>query len=146
MNDKKDDSEGKYDPHDDTASLLESLFKDTKDSQIKLVRRRTRPKSGVKKKVVSKQRKGEGKENSQTPVQKRGRPSPSEKSTEATKNKILSPKTSLPGSKITPKSPSHSATPGIASPVMLFLEWEKEMLLSSLSLSINWCSSSNSIP
>ena len=60
MNDKKDDSEGKFDPHDDTASLLESLFKDTKDSQIKLVRRRMRSKSGVKKGAVSKQKKGEG--------------------------------------------------------------------------------------
>ena len=102
MNDKKDDSEGKSDPLDDTTSLLESLFKDTKDSQIKLVRRRIRPKSGVKKRVISKQRKDEGEETSQTPAQKQRRPSPSEKSTGATKSKTLSRKTSLPGS-IVPK-------------------------------------------
>jgi len=102
MNDKKDDSEGNYDPGDDTASLLESLFKDTKDSTIKVVRRRTRPKSVVKKRVISKQRKDEREETSQTLAQKQGRPSPSEESTGATKSKALSRKTPLPGS-VVPK-------------------------------------------
>jgi cell division septation protein DedD len=102
MNDKKDDSKGRTDLLDDTASLLESLFKDTKSSQIKVVRRRIRPKSGVKKRVISKQRIDEGKKSSQTPFRKQDRPSPSQKSAGVTKSKIISRKRPLPGS-ILPK-------------------------------------------
>ncbi len=98
MNDKKDDSEGRYDPGDDTASLLESLFKDTKSSEIKVVRRRIRPKSVVKKRVVSRERRDQGKATSQTTSQKLRRPSPSVKSTGATQSKTLPPKRPLPGS------------------------------------------------
>ena len=100
MNDKKDDLEGKIDSGDDTASLLESLFKDTKSSHIKVVKRRIRPKSGVKKRIVSKKRKDKGEEVSQ----RQGRPSPTKKSTEITKSKIVSRKTSLPISKATKES------------------------------------------
>ncbi|MBN1833969.1 MAG: hypothetical protein JW896_17845, partial [Deltaproteobacteria bacterium] len=103
MNDKKDDSEGRYDPGDDTASLLESLFKDTKSSQIKVVRRRIRPKEGVKKRVVSRERRDEGQKTSQTTSQKLRRPSPSIKSTGTTQSKTLSPKRPLPGS-VVPKN------------------------------------------
>ena len=102
MNDKKDDSEGKTDLLDDTASLLESLFKDTKSSQIKVVKRRMRSKSGLKKRVISKQRKDEGEESSGTPARNRVRLSPSEESTRATKSKPISRKAFPPGS-IVPK-------------------------------------------
>ena len=100
MNDKKDDSEGRYNPGDDTASLLESLFKDSKSSHIKVVRRRIRPKSVVKKRIISKQRRDDRKEISQTPLKKQRRPSPSKEGTGATKSKILSRKRPLPGSKV----------------------------------------------
>jgi hypothetical protein len=100
MNDKKDDSEEKTELQDDTASLLESLFKDTKSSQIKVVKRRVRSKSGVKKRAISKQRKDEGEEASRTPARKRVRLSPSEKSSRATKSKPISRKTFPPGSTV----------------------------------------------
>jgi cell division septation protein DedD len=104
MNDKKDDSEEKYDPKDDTASLLESLFKDTKSSQIKVVRRRIRPKSGFKKRLVSKQRKDAEEKPPQALSQKQGRPSPSIRSTEATKSKTLSQERPLPASTVSKDS------------------------------------------
>ncbi len=104
MNDKKDDSKRRFDPNDDTASLLESLFQDTKSSQIKVVRRRIRPKQRVKKRVISKQRKDERAETSRTPLPKESRPSTLKKRAEVTNSRTRSREKPQPGS-IVPRDP-----------------------------------------
>jgi cell division septation protein DedD len=100
MNEKKDDPGRKNDSQDDTAALLESLFKETEDSTIKVVKRRIRPKSGVKKRVIPKQEKDSEDKISKTRARKQGRLLTSERSMGATKDKLHSRGTSLPDSRV----------------------------------------------